>query len=202
MVNRGRKGGSSDRYPLFGSKITADSDCSHEIRRCLLLDKKAMTNLDSVLKSGDIFLPIEVCMVKAMVFPVIMCSCESWTIKKAEPRRIDAFEMWCWRRLLRVLWTARRSNQSIFTHWKDWCWSWHSSILVIWCKQLTHWKSPWCWARLRAGEEGIRGWDGWIVSLIQWIWTWANFRWWWGTGMPVVLQSLASRRIGHEWAAE
>ena len=103
---------------FLGSKITADGDCSHEIRRRLLLDKKAMTNLDSVLKHRDISLPTKVCMVKAMVFPVIMYGCESWTIKKAKRGRIDAFELWCWRRLLRVLWTARRSNQSIFTRWK------------------------------------------------------------------------------------
>ena len=96
-----------------GSKITADGDCSHEIKRRLLLGKKAMTNLDSILKSRDITLPTKVRLVKAMVFPVVMYGCESWTIKKAERRRIDAFELRCWRRLLRVPWTARRSNQSI-----------------------------------------------------------------------------------------
>ena len=98
---------------LGGSKITADGDCSHEIRRCLLLGRKVMTNLDSILKSRDITLPIKVCLVKAMVFPVVMYGCESWTVKKAEHQRIDAFELWCCRRLLRVPWTARRSNQSI-----------------------------------------------------------------------------------------
>ena len=99
---------------LFGgSKITADGDCGHEIPRCLLLGRKAMTNLDSILKSRDITLPTKVCLVKALVFPVVMRGCESWTIKKAQCRRIDAFELWCWRRLLRVPWTARRSNQSI-----------------------------------------------------------------------------------------
>ena len=96
-----------------GSKITADGDCSHEIKRRLLLGRKAMTNLDSILKSRDITLPTKVRLVKAMVFPVVMYGCESWTIKKAEHQRIDAFELWCWRRLLRVPWTARRSNQSI-----------------------------------------------------------------------------------------
>ena len=96
-----------------GSKITADSDCSHEIKRRLLLGRKVMTNLDSILKSRDITLPTKVCLVKAMVFPVVMYGCEIWTIKKAECRRIDAFEMWYWRSLLRVRWTARRSNQSI-----------------------------------------------------------------------------------------
>ena len=95
------------------SKITAGGDCSHEIKRCLLLGRKVMTNLDSILKSRDITLSTKVCLVKAMVFPVVMYGCESWTIKKAECRKIDAFELWCWRRLLRVPWTARRSNQSI-----------------------------------------------------------------------------------------
>ena len=100
-------------FILGGSKITADGDCSHEIKRCLLLERKIMINLDSILKSRDITLPTKVCLVKAMVSPVVMYGCESWTIKKAEHRRIDAFELWCWRRLLRVPWTARRSNQSI-----------------------------------------------------------------------------------------
>ena len=100
-------------FILGGSKITADDDCSHEIKRCLLLGRKVMTNLDSLLKSRDINLPTKVHLVKAMIFPVVMYGCESWTVKKAECRRIDAFEAWCWRRLLRVPWTARRSNQSI-----------------------------------------------------------------------------------------
>ena len=98
---------------FWGSKITADGDCSHEIKRCFLLKRKVMTNLDSILNSRDITLPTNVQLVKAMVFPGVMYGCESWTVKKAEHRRIDAFELWCWRRLLRVPWTARRSNQSI-----------------------------------------------------------------------------------------
>ena len=100
-------------FIFFGSKFTADGDCSHEIKRRLLLGRKVMTNLDSILRSRDITLPTRVHLVKAMVFPVVMYGCESWTIKKTEHRRIDAFELWCWRRLLRVPWTARRSNQSI-----------------------------------------------------------------------------------------
>ena len=100
-------------FILRGAKITADCDCSHEIKRCLFLGRKAVTNLDSTLKSRDITLPIKVHLVKAIVFPVVMYGCESWIIKKAECRRIDAFELWCWRRLLRVPWTTRRSNQSI-----------------------------------------------------------------------------------------
>ena len=112
-------------FIFLGSKITADADCSHEIKGHLLLGRKVMTNLDSILKSRDITLPTKVCLVKAMVFPVVMYGCESWTIKKAECLRIDAFELWCWRRLFRVPWGARRSSQSILrninpdTHWKD-----------------------------------------------------------------------------------
>ena len=100
-------------FIFLGSKITADGDCSHEIKRHLLLGKKVMTNLDSILKSRDITLPTKVCLVKAMIFLVVMYGCESWTVKKAERQRIDAFELWCWRRLLSIPWTARRSNQSI-----------------------------------------------------------------------------------------
>ena len=100
-------------FILGGSKITADGDCSHEIKRRLLLGRKVMTNLDRILKSRDVTLPTKICLVKAMVFPVVMYGCESWTIKKAECQRIDAFELWCWRRLLRVPWTTRRPNQSV-----------------------------------------------------------------------------------------
>ena len=114
MGDRWGNSGNSVRLCFFGgSKITADGDCSHEIKRHLLLGRKVMTNLDSILKSRDITWPTEVCLVKAMVFPVVMYGCESWTVKKTEYRRIDPFELWYWRRLLRVPWTARRSNQSI-----------------------------------------------------------------------------------------
>ena len=162
-------------FILGGSKITADGDCSHEIKRCLLTGRKVMTNLDSILKSRDIAFPTKVHLVKAMVFPIVMYGWESWTTKKDECQRIDAFELWCWRRLLRVPWTARRSNQSILKeispgcHWKDWCWSWNSNTFAIWCEELTHLKRPQCWERLRAGGEGDnKGWDGWMASLTQW----------------------------------
>ena len=112
MTNRWRHNGNSERLFLH-SKITADGNCSHEIKRCLLLGRKARTSLDSILKSRDIALPTKICLVKVMVFPVFMCGCKSWTIKKAERRRIDAFELWCWRRLLRVPCTARSSSQLI-----------------------------------------------------------------------------------------
>ena len=156
---------------FLGSKITADGDCIHEIKRCLLLGRKVMINLDRTLKSRDITLPTKVRLVKAMVFPVVMYGCESWTIKKAEHQRIDGFELWQFRRLLRVPWTARISNQSILkdiilgVHWKDWCWSWNANTLATWCGELTHLKIPWCWERLRAGGEGDEsGWDGWMAS--------------------------------------
>ena len=158
-------------------------DCSHEIKRHFLLGRKGMTNLDSILQSRDLTLSTKVCLVKAMVFPVVMYGCKSWTIRKAEHQRIDAFELWCWRRLLRVPWTARRSNQSILKeispeyHWKDscWSWSWSSNTLVTWCEELTHWKRLWCWERLKAGGEGDdRGWDGWMASLTQWTCVWAS----------------------------
>ena len=134
-------------------------------------------NLDSILKSRDITLPTKVCLVKAMVFPVVMYGCESWTVKKAERWRIDAFEVWCWRRLLRVPWTARRSNQSILKEisseysLEGLCWSWNSNTLATWCEKWTHWKRPWCWERLKVGGEGDdRGWDGWMALPTQWTW--------------------------------
>jgi len=158
------------------------------IKRLLLLGRKPMTNLDSILKSRDVTLQAKVRLVKAMVFPVVMYGCDSWTIKKAECQKIDAFELWCWRRLLRVPWTARRSNQSILKEinpeysLRDWCWSWSSNTLVIWYEELTHLKRPWCWERLgEGGEEGNRGWDGWMASLTQRIWVWASSGRWWRT---------------------
>ena len=131
-----------------------------------------------------------------------MYGCKNWTIKKAEHWRIDAFELWYWRRLLRVPWTARRSNQSILRksvlniHWKDWCLSWSSNNLVTWCEELTHLKRPWCWERLKAGEGDDRGCDGWMASPTQWAWVWAR---WWRTGKPGMLQSMGSQRVGHDW---
>jgi len=130
-------------FIFLGSKITAGCDCSHEIKRRLLLVRKAVTNIDSILKSRYITLPTKVHLVKAMVFPVVMYGCESWTIKKAESQRIDAFELWYWRRLLRVPWTARRSNQSILKEISPGC-SWNSNTFPTWYKELTHWKRPWC----------------------------------------------------------
>ena len=126
----------------------------------------------------------KVCLVKAMVFPVVMYGCESWTVKKAEHWRTDAFELWCWRRLLRVPWLQgdptspfwRRSALGFL--WKDWCWSWNSNILATWCEELTHRKSPWCLERLRAGEGDDRGLDGWMASPTQWTLVWVDSRSW------------------------
>ena len=162
-------------FIFLGSKITADGDCSHEIKRRLLLGRKAMTNLDSILKSRDITLLIKVHIVKAMVFPVVMYGCESWTIKKAECQRIDVFELWCWRRLLRVPWTARRANQPTLKEINP-EYSLEGLMLKLklqnldtWCEELIHWKRPWCQERLRArGEGGNREWDDWMASLTRW----------------------------------
>ena len=133
-------------FIFWGSKITTDGDCSHEIKRHLLLGKKVITNLDSIFKSRDITLPTKVHLVKAMVFPVVMYGCESWTVKKAECRRIDALELWCWKRLFQVPWTARRSNQSILKEISPGC-SLEGLMLKLKlqyfghpCKELTHWK--------------------------------------------------------------
>ena len=151
-------------FIFLGSNITVDSDCSHEIKRCFLLGRKAMTNLDSILKSRDITLPTKVHIVKAMVFPVVMYECESWTIKKAEYQRTDAFELWCWRRLLRVPWAARRSNQLILKE-VDPEYSLEGLVLKLklqyFGKEPLGVKKSWHWERLKAkGEGSDRGWDG------------------------------------------
>ena len=145
------------------------------------LGRKAVTNLDSVLKSRDITLPTNVHIVKAMVFPVVVYGCDSCMIKKAERWRTDAFKLWCWRRVLRVPWTERRSNQSTLKainpeySLEGLCWSKSSNTSDIWCEEPTHWKRSWCCQRWRAGGEGDdRGWDGRIPSLTQWTWVWAN----------------------------
>ena len=174
-------------FLFLGSKITVDVYCSHEVKRCLVLGRKAMTNLDRILQSRDTTLPTKVCIVKAMIFPVVMYRCEIWTIKNGEYQRIDAFELRCWRKLSRVPWIARRLNQSILKEIN----SEYSleglmlkqilQFLATCCDELTHWKRPWFWERLRAGGEGgSRGWDGWMASLAQQTWVWVNSgRWWW-----------------------
>ena len=194
-------------FILGGSKITADGDWSHEIKRRLLLGRKVMTNLDSIFKSRDITLLAKVHLVKAMVFPVVMYGCESRTMKKAE-HRIDAFELSCWRRLLRVPWTAKRSNQSILKEinpeysLEGLMLKLELQYLATWCKEGTHWKRAWCWARLKAGEGNDRGRDGCIVSPTQWTWVWASSGRWWRTGKPGMLQSMGLQRVRLDWATE
>ena len=186
-------------FIFLGSKITADGDCSHEIKRRLLLGRKVMTNLDSILESRNITLSTKVRLVKAMVSPVIMYGCESWTVKKAERQKMDAFELRCFRRLSGVHWTARRSNQSILEEISPGC-SLEGLMLklklqcfghLMW--RVTHLKRPWCWERLRAGGEGDhRGWDGWMASPTQWPWVWVNSGSWWWTGRPGMLRFMGS----------
>ena len=185
----------------------ADGDGSHEIKRCLLLGRKVLTSVDSILKSGDITLPTKVHLVKAMIFPIVMYSCESWAIKKAEHWRIDGLELWCWRRLLRVPWTARRSNQSILKEispeYSLEGLIWSSNTLATWCEELTHWKRLWCWEGLGTGGEGDdRGWEGWMASPTRWTWVWVNFRSWWWTARPGMLQFMGSQRVGYGWVTE
>ena len=167
-------------FILGGSKITADGDCSHEIKRQLLLGRKLMTNLDSILKSRDITLPTKVHLVMAMVFPVVMYGCENWTVRKAECRRIDAFELWCWRRLLRVPWTARRSNQSILKEISPRC-SLEGLMLRLKLQYFGHlmWRvdsleKTLMLGKIEGGEGDNRGWDGWMASPTQWTWVWVN----------------------------
>ena len=156
-------------FILLGPKITADGDCSHEIKRHLLLGRKAITNLNSILKSSDVTLPTKVCLIKAMVFTVVMYRCESWTIKKAEHRRIDAFELQCWRRLLRVPWTARRSNQSILREISP-AYSLEELMLKLKIQYFGYlmWRTDLLEKTLLLGKiEGRRndrGWDGWTAS--------------------------------------
>ena len=161
-------------FIFWCSKITADGDCSHEIKRCLLLRKKSYDQPRQHIKKQRHYFADKCRYVKAMVFPVVMYGCESWTIKKAEGWRIDAFELWCWRRLLRVPWTARRSNQSILKEispeysLEGLMPKLKLQFLATWCEELTPWKRPWCWERLKAGGEGDdRRWDGWMASPTQ-----------------------------------
>ena len=168
-------------FIFWGSKITADGDCSHEIKRYLLLERKVMTNLDSILKNRDITLSTKVPLVKAMVFPVVMYGCESWTIKKAEHQRTDGFELCCWRRLLRVPWTARRSNQSILKEISPEC-SLEGLMLKLKLQYFSHLmrragsveKTLMLGEIEGRGEGDDRGWDGCMASPTQWTWVWVN----------------------------
>ena len=189
------------------SKITTDGDCSHEIKRRLLLGRKAMTNLDSILKSKDITLPTKVHLVKALVFPIVLYGCESGTIRKAGRQRIDAFELWCWRTLLRVPWTARRSNQSILKKISP-KYSLEGLILKLKLQYFGHliWSTDsfekTLMLRKTEGRRnrGDRGWDVWIASLTQQTWVWVNSGSWWIGRLG--MQPLGSQRVGHDWATE
>ena len=168
-----------------------------------------MTNLDSIFKNRDITLPTKVRIVKAMVFPVVMYRCECWTVKKAERQRIDAFELWCWRRLLRVLWTARRSNQSILNEVSPGC-SLEDMMLKLKLQYFGHlmWRANSLEKTLMLGgigsrrRRGKRGWDGWMASPTRWIWVWVKSRSWWWTGRPGVLQFMGSQRVRHDCVTE
>ena len=161
--------------------------------------------ISSFLK--DITLPTKVHLVKAMVFPVVLYGCKSWTIKKVERQRIDAFELQCWRRLFRVPWTARRSNQSILREISP---EYSLERLMLKLKlqyfghlmRRTQWKRPWWWEKLKEGGERDDRWDGWMASPIQWTWVWVNSGSWWWTGRPGMLQSMGSQRAGHNWETE
>ena len=186
-------------FIFLDSKITADCDCSHEIKRCLLLGRRAYQKAETLLYWQRSIWS------KLWFFPVVMYGCESWTIKKAERRRTDAFELWCWRRLLRVPW---RSTQSILKEISP-EYSLEGSMLKLklqhlatWCEELTHLKRPWFWERLKAGERDDRGWDGWMASLTWGTWVWVNSGSWWWTGRPGMLQSMGSQRVTHAWATE
>ena len=181
-------------FIFWVSKITADGDCGHEIKRWSLLGRKAMTNLDNILKNRDITLLTKVHLVKAVLLLVVMYGYESRTINNAECWRTDAFELWCWRRLLRIPWTARRSNQSIL---KEISPEYSLEGLPLKLKlqyfgrlmrRADSLEKPWCWERLRAeGEGDNRGWDGWMALLTQWIWVWVSSGSWWWTGKPGLL---------------
>ena len=194
-------------FILGGSKITADGDCSHEIKRHLLLGRKVMTNLDSIFNSRDISLPTKVHLFNA-IFLVFIYGCESWTIKKAEHQRIDAFELWCWRRLLRVPWTAKRSNQSVLKEISPGC-SLEGLLFKVKLQYFGHlmWRAdslekPWCWERLKAGGEGDT--EDEIIGRHQWL-DGHEFeqggRWWW-TGSPGMLRFMGLQRVRHDWMTE
>ena len=197
-------------FIFLGSKITVNGDCSHEIKRYLLLWRKAITNLVRILKSRDITLPTKVRIDQAMVFPVVMYRCDSWSIKKAEHQRIGAL-LNCgagedsWESLgLQGDQTSQYYRKSTLnSHWKDWCWSWSSNTLATWREESTKWKRSWCWERLRArGEGGNRGWNGWRASPTQQTRVWANSWRQWKTRKPSVMQSIGSQRVGHDLAIE
>ena len=186
-------------FILEGSKITADCDCIHEIKRHLFLGRKAVTNLESILKSRDITLPTTVCLVKAIVFPIVTCGCASWTIKKAECQRIDAFELWFWKRLLSVPWTARRSNQSILKEISPEysLEGWMLKLKLQYFGHLIRGANSFEKTLILGKTEGRRrrGWQRmrWLDDITDSMdWVWVNSGSWWWTGRPVMMQSMGS----------
>ena len=192
-----------------GSKITADGDYSHEIKRHLLLERKIMTNLDSILESRDITLPTKICLVKAMVFPVVMYGCESWTLKKAEHRRIDTFELWCWRRLLRVPWTARTSNQSILKEISPEC-SLKELMLKLKLQYIFHlmlradsFEKTLMLGKIEGGRRGGRQRIKWLDDITDSMdMSLGKLQSWWLTGRSAVLRFMWSQRVGHDWVTD
>ena len=167
-----------------------------------------MTNLDSILKSRDITLPMNVLLVKATVFPVVLYVCKSWTIKKPEHQRIDAFELCCWIRLLRVPWTTRRSNLSILKEINPeyslevWCWSWSSNMLATWCKELTHLEKTLMLGKIEGRRRRGQHKMSCVASPSQWTWVWVSSGSWCWTGKPGMLQSVGAQRVKHNWVTE
>ena len=209
MANRWGNSGNRGRLSIFlGSKITADGDCSHEIKKCLLLGRKAMTNLDSILKSRHYFAN-KVHLVNAMIFPVVMYGCESWTVKKAEHWRINAFEMWCWRRLLRVPWTTWRSNQSILKEISP-EYSLQGLMLKLKLQYFGHLMGITDWlektvmlGKIAGGRK--RGWQRmrWLDDITESMdMSLSKVQEWWWTGKPGVLQSMGLQRVRHDWATD
>ena len=209
MANRWRNNGNSDRLYFLGSQKSLQMvTAAMKLKDAYSFGRKAMTNLDSILKSRDITLLTKVHLLKAMVFPVVMYGYESWTIKKADCQRIDAFELWCWLRLLRVPWTAKRSNQSILKEVSPEH-SLEGLMVKLKLQYFGHLMRRTDSLKILIlgkiegrGEGDGRGWDGWMTSLTQWTWVWASSRNWWWTGKPGMLQSMASQRVRHDWVTE
>ena len=213
MANRWGNSGNSERLYFFwggvGSKITEDGDCNPVIKRHLLLRRKAMPNLDSILKIRDLTLPTNISSQSSVFSSIHVCIWEfdykeSWSLKnwslytvvleKTFESPLDCKE---------TKPVNPKGIQSLNIHLKDWCWSWSSNTLTIWCKELTHWKRPWCWERLNVrAERNDRGWDGWSVSPVWWMWIWTSPGSCWWTGKPSIVQYVGSQRVRHKWVTE
>ena len=192
-------------FILGGSKITADFDCSHEIKRHLLLGRKAMINLDKILKSRDITLPANVHLVKGMVFPIVICGCESWIIKEAEHHWIDGFELWCYEKTPEIPWDSMEIQPVHPKENQYWIFIGKADVEtetpILWPPDVvfSHLKRPQCWEWFKvAGEGDDSGWDGWMASAIQWTWVWVSSGSLWWTRKPGILQSMGLQRVVHD----